>query len=140
MGLAMLGAALWLVLGPGPQRTRAAARASRLLKDGNWQEALTVARGLLQKNQPAAWQKKLRLLEGEALQAGGEVALREGRYEDSDRMLQEAAPLLQVEPSAMRQQVVDAILGAVRANVAAGPATTTAVNNLLKRAFALQPS
>ena len=39
-----------------------------LLKDGNWQEALTMVRGLLQKNQSAAWQKKLRTLEGEALQ------------------------------------------------------------------------
>jgi tetratricopeptide (TPR) repeat protein len=140
MGLGMLGAALWLVLGPGPQRTRAASKAARLLKEGDWEEALAIVRGLLQKNQPAAWEKKLEKLEGEALEAGGEVALREGRYEDSDRMLQEAAPLLGVEPASMRQQVVDAILNAVRSNIAAGPATATAVNNLLKRALALQPS
>ena len=31
MGLGMLGAALWLVLGPGPQRNRAITKARRLL-------------------------------------------------------------------------------------------------------------
>src|SRR5438874_2454699 len=130
MGLGMLGAALWLVLGPGPQRTRAVAKAGRLLKEGNWEEALAIVRGLLKKNQSAAWEKKLHTLEGESLQAGGEVALREGRYEDSAQLLQEAAPLLGTDPTVFRQQVVEAILSAVRANIAAGPATAAAVNNL----------
>ncbi len=140
MGLALVGAALWLVLGPGPQRTRAFTRASRLLKEGDWEQAHALVRGLLQKNPSAAWEKKLHTLEGEALKAGGDVALREGRYEDSAQLLQEAAPLVGIDPPVFRQQVVEAIMAAVRDNVAAGPATANAVANLLKRALVLQPN
>jgi tetratricopeptide (TPR) repeat protein len=140
VGGLLLTLMLWLLLGPGPRRARAFRRAERLLHDGHWSEALAMVRPLRQQRQPPAWEEKLQRLEGESLQAGGDEALKEGRFEEAHQHYQQAAALLEMEPSALRQHVVDAMLDAVRAHMAGDGANVAAAKALLERTAALQPA
>jgi tetratricopeptide (TPR) repeat protein len=131
----LVSAALFLLFGPGPRRARGYHRAKQSLAGGNWEEALQVVRGL-GGNHPQVWQDRFRKLEGDCLQAGGQAALREGRYEEAHQQFQASAGLLGLDPSALRQHVVDAMLGQVRALVSTG----ADVRLLLDRILALQPA
>ena len=59
--LLLVLAVLWQVLGRGPRRRRAFARAQRLLAQGHWQEALTVLEALrAEPRLSAVWQARVR--------------------------------------------------------------------------------
>src|SRR5262249_20193022 len=74
----------WMVLAPGPQGSRAVARARLLLGQGKWDEALQIARTLQSQGALSpSWQEHLRKLEAECLLAAGDRALQERRYEQS---------------------------------------------------------
>src|SRR5262245_15278251 len=93
---------LWLVLGPGPRRSRAWKRAAQLANSGQWQEALELARSVRAAGSPqASWQRAWAGLEGSCLQAGAETLLREKRYEESLNLYREAAPLLETSEQAV---------------------------------------
>src|SRR5947208_16901303 len=108
-GAVLVGLLLWQLLGPGPRRARAARRAERLLAQGQWEEALRAVRG--QQGQgalPAAWQRRLRKLEGDCLLAAGDQALKERRYEDALGHYREAAPLVGAAEGSQLRHVVEA--------------------------------
>lgn len=135
VALLLVAAGLYFLLAPGPRRARGFKRGKQLLAAGNWKDALRTARGL-SGNHPPAWQQQIRKLEGEALQAGGQAALAEGRYEEAHKLLQESAGLIGADPADLRQHVVDAMLAQVRATVSSGGD----VRPLLDRTLALQPA
>jgi tetratricopeptide (TPR) repeat protein len=134
-------AVLWQVLGRGPRRRRAFARAQRLLAQGAWAEALAVLEALrAEPRLSAVWQARVRNAAGEAHVLGGEQLLKEKRYEESLQHFLTAAPLLAVDEGEQRARVIDAMLAEVRRLFAAGTgaAETEAVQALLGRVFALQ--
>src|SRR3954447_12210048 len=74
----LLALVLWLVLAPGPRRSRAVARARLLLGQGKWDEALQIAHTLQSQGSVSPfWQERLRKLEAECLLAAGDRALQE---------------------------------------------------------------
>src|SRR5262249_7094609 len=76
-GLLAVAILVWLILGRGPRRGRDYRRAQHILHQGNWQEALNVIHGLQGAGRlSAAWQGRLRNVEGERHHAAGDAALR----------------------------------------------------------------
>src|SRR5437763_1885754 len=135
--LGLAGAALLFVFAPGPRRTRGYNRAAQLLQAGDWQQSLSTVRGILnQGRHPPEWERKLRTLEGKCLHAAGDTALAQARFEESHQHFQQAAPLLGLDPGAMRDRVVETMLGHVRALLSAG----NDVRDLLERTLRLQPA
>jgi hypothetical protein len=131
---------LWLLLGRGPRRRRKFQRARRLLQQGAWQEALTLARELqAPRRLSALWRGRLRNLEGECHRAGGAAALQAHDYETGQEHALRAAQLLNVNEVEVRASVIEAILAEIRQCFAAtsGP-DTEAVHQLIGRAFILQ--
>ncbi len=139
--LLLVLAVLWQVLGRGPRRRRAFARAQRLLAQGHWQDALTVLEAIqAEPRLSAVWQTRVRNAAGEAHVLGGEQFLKEKRYEESLQHFLTAAPLLNVDEGEQRARVVDAMLAEVRRLFAArtGAAETEATQALLGRVLAIQ--
>src|SRR5689334_7948782 len=65
-----LAVTLWLLLGRGPRLRRGLARAQRLLRAGQWQEALGLVHGLQPLGRGSKhWEGRLRFAEGECYQA-----------------------------------------------------------------------
>jgi tetratricopeptide (TPR) repeat protein len=141
LGVGLLLLALWLVFGRGPRRRRAFGRAQRLLRQGDWAEALrrvqaVQAGGRLSRT----WQARLRALAGGAHHTAAEQLLQTRQYEESLAHAVEAAGLLQRNEKEERGRVVDRMLAELRRLFAAGeaPEQTEAVLALAGRALALQ--
>jgi tetratricopeptide (TPR) repeat protein len=139
LGLVAILLGVWLLLGPGPRRSRAYHRAQRLLHQGNWEEALAIVGELKQGRLSVQWQGRLRSAEGECHHAAGDAALRDKRYEDSLAHYQTAAGLLDLDPAALRDRVLEAMLAEARRLFATGSEKDlTAGQALLARALLLQ--
>jgi tetratricopeptide (TPR) repeat protein len=135
VGLVLL-AGLWLLLGPGPVRSRAYNRARRALDQGDWQAALTTAVSLQNTRLPPLWQEKLRSLNGEARQTATDAALKDKRYEEALEHSLKAASVLGTPEADARARVVDAMLAETRRQFAVGE--TDAVLELTARIETVQ--
>jgi tetratricopeptide (TPR) repeat protein len=142
LGLLLLAVlfALWRLFGRGPRRSRAYRRIQRVLHQGSWREALAIVKELQRPGRLSAlWQGRLRSAEGECHHAAGDAALQEQRYEDSLEHYQAAAGLLDLDPVALRDRVIEAILGETRRLFATGSEKDlSSAVALLGRALLLQ--
>jgi tetratricopeptide (TPR) repeat protein len=136
--LVLVGA--WWVFGPGPRRVRAYNRAQRELRQGRWQDALTIVKALQTGRLSLAWQGRLRSAEGECHHAAAEKLLREKDYEESLRHFQTATELLRLDGAERRSRVVDFMLADVRQQFAACKSATDnqAVQALIARVLRVQ--
>ena len=129
----------WQLFGSSPRRTRAVRRAEHLLAQGDLEQAMQLVYHLrTQETLSAAWQERLRTLEGEILETAAATALKEKRFEDSLRFNGLAAPLVGADEDALRDRVVDAMLAEMRSQFAAN--ANQAVHALAARVLAIQPS
>src|SRR5262245_45507200 len=97
VGVALLvGAAilLWLIFGKGPQRSRGYRRGQRLLREGNWHEALKIVRTYQVPGLAPLWQGRLRSLEGECYRSAGLAAVKKQDYEKALEFHLRSAELL----------------------------------------------
>jgi tetratricopeptide (TPR) repeat protein len=139
LGLAAILVGLWLLFGRGPRRSRAYHRAQRLLHHGAWEQALAIVKELQQGRLSVLWQGRLRSAEGECHHAAGDAALKEKRYEDSLGHYRTAAGLLDLDPAALRDRVLDGLLGEARRLFATGAEKDlAAAQALLARGLLLQ--
>ena len=136
--LLMVGMGLYLLVGPGPVRSRAYHRARRALEQGDWKTALTTVESLQGARVPPPWQDKLRSLAGECRQVAADAALKAGQYEDALEHNLKAASLLGTPEADVRARVIDAMLAEVRRQFATGPDATDGVLHLIGRVLALQ--
>jgi tetratricopeptide (TPR) repeat protein len=132
------GAGLYLLVGPGPVRSRAYHRARRALEQGEWRTALASIEALQSARLPPAWQDKLRSLAGEGRQAATDAALKEKQYEEAMEQSLQAASLLGTPEADARARVVDAMLAESRRLFSAGPDANDETLQLLGRVLALQ--
>jgi tetratricopeptide (TPR) repeat protein len=137
VGLALL-AGLWLLLGPGPVRSRALNRARHALDKGDWQGALSTAESLHNARLPPLWQEKVRNLNGEARQAAADAALKDKHYEAALEHSLKAASVLGSPEADARASIVDAMLAETRRQFAGGVGGTDAVLELTARILMLQ--
>ena len=137
VGLALL-AGLWLLLGPGPVRTRTLNRARRALDNGDWQSALTTVVSLHNDHLPPLWQERLRNLNGGARQAAADAALKDKNYEAALEHSLKAASVLGTPEADARAAVVGAMLAEARRQFAGGVGGTDAVLGLTARILTLQ--
>ncbi len=112
LGLVLL-AGLYLLVGPGPVRSRGYHRARRALEQGDWQDALATVESLQNDRLAPAWKDKLRILAGESRQAATDAALKEKEYEDALQHSLKAAALLGTPEADARAKVIDAMLAEV---------------------------
>src|ERR1700682_4523781 len=94
VGLVLLTGALYVMVGPGPVRSRAYNRARRALEQGDWRTGLTSIEVLQKAQVPPAWQDKLRSLAGECRQAATDAALKDKQYEEALEHSLQAGTLL----------------------------------------------
>jgi tetratricopeptide (TPR) repeat protein len=138
-GLFIIAALMWLIFGRGPGRSRAYRRAQHILHQGNCQEALNIIHGLQGTGRlSAAWQGRLRNVEGECHHAAGDAALRDHRFEECLQHYQTAAGLLNLDEAELRARVIETMLAEVRRLFAAGPKERDAAQNLIARTAKLQ--
>src|SRR5262249_815226 len=130
----------WLLFGRGPRRARAFRRAQRLLRQGAWQEALTVVQKLQARGRLSSlWQGKLRDAEGEGQRTARDAALQEKRYEDGLQHYQKAAGLLALNADELRERVLETMLAEVRRLFAAGAEQDlTSLQDLAARVLLIQ--
>ncbi len=131
VGVVFLAGGTYLLIGPGPVRTRAYNRARRALEQGDWTSALATIDSLRPTSLPLVWQDKLRILAGESRQAATDAALKEKQYEAALENSVQAAALLGTPDADARVRVIDAALAEVRRQFAAGPDATDGVLHLL---------
>jgi tetratricopeptide (TPR) repeat protein len=131
--------ALWLMLGRGPRRRRNFRRARRLLQQGAWQDALALVQEAQGRRLSAAWQGRLRNLEGECHRAAGAAALQAREYEAGLEHSLRAAELLNVSETAVRTSVIEAVLAEVRHHFAITTgADTGAVHQLIGKVLRMR--
>jgi tetratricopeptide (TPR) repeat protein len=133
--LLVLLSSLWLLLGPGPRRRRAFKRGRGLLAQGNWQQALAIARELVQRGPHSPRQQRLlERFEAECHHAAGEELLAEKQYEASLERLLKAAGILELDDGELRGQVLAAMLSEVRRLfAAAGEGEVGNIHKLIAR-------
>jgi tetratricopeptide (TPR) repeat protein len=138
--LALAGLVVWLVVGPGPRRSRAFNRARQLLQEDNWSEALSILQELNAQPLSDAWATCVQNAMGECYQVACDHALKEKRYEESLDFALKAAPLLGIPEDEQRTRVVNSMLAEVRRLFAAAsnPMELEAVLQLLTRLFQIQ--
>jgi tetratricopeptide (TPR) repeat protein len=117
--LALAGLAIllicWFLFAPGPRRHRAYRRARHLFQERNWKDALAALPALGNTGRlPPVWQGRLRNIEGECHRLGGDLAVREGRYEEALEHYAKCAALLSIDANELRNRVVEAVLAQVR--------------------------
>jgi tetratricopeptide (TPR) repeat protein len=139
-GVLLVAVGAWLLFGPGPRRARAYHGAQRLLHQGKWQDTLTMVQSLQTGRLSAAWQGRLRNLQGECHHRAAEEALRGQIYEESLEQYQAAAALLNLDVAELRTRVVESMLAAIRQQFAAckGASDNQAVQQLIARTLRLQ--
>jgi Flp pilus assembly protein TadD len=132
--------ALWLMFGRGPRRRRKFHRAQLLLQQGAWKEALALARELQERRrQSAAWQSRLRNLEGECHRAASQAALAAKDYETALAHGLRAAPLLNRAETEARAAVIETMLAEVRGLFATTSGSNTdTVHQLIGRVLLIQ--
>ncbi|MFO0845449.1 MAG: hypothetical protein U0797_24205 [Gemmataceae bacterium] len=123
----------YLLLAPGPRRSRSYGRARRLVRDGNWTDALQAVTSLRPERQPSAWQARLNHVAGEAHQLAIDATLKEKAFEDALGHARRAAELLDLDVKEQEGQVVEAALAEIRRLYAAGPSETPALQAMLDR-------
>jgi tetratricopeptide (TPR) repeat protein len=135
--LGAAGVVTWLIVGPGPRRSRAFNRAQRLLQEEAWQEALGILQEMEHQSLSEAWASRVRNATGECYQVACDQTLKEKRYEESLEFALKAAPLLGVTKDEQRGRVVSSMLAEVRRLFAAAsqPIEVEAVLQLLTRLF-----
>src|SRR5262245_23075252 len=136
--LLLLG--VWLLLGQGPRRRRAWRHAQKLLKQGDWNEALRLVREQQQRGpHSATWQNRLNTLEGDCLHAAAATALQQHNFEDALGHALRSAQLLNQKEDDARAWVLEAMLAEVRRLFATSSGKDTqAVHDLIGRALILQ--
>jgi tetratricopeptide (TPR) repeat protein len=138
--LSVVAAILWLVLGRAPRRSRAYQRGQRFLHEGDWEEALAAAREIHRMGGlNRAWEGRLRNLQGESHHVAGDKALKAKDYEEALRHFVVAAEFLRLTEGEFRSRVVEAMLGEVLRQFAAGPSNNEATQALLARLLKIQP-
>jgi tetratricopeptide (TPR) repeat protein len=129
---------LWLVFGAGPRRRRGLAAARRLLKAGNWAEALARVRGVRHLGIPSAsWRRRFDHFEGECLQAGAHAALTAKQFEEALAQDLKAARLLDRSETEVRLAIQTAMLREVR-RLFSLPGETRATADLIARTLLVQ--
>ncbi len=128
--------ALWLIFGAGPQRSRGYRRGQRLLREGNWHEALQTVHTYQVPGLSPLWQGRLRSLEGECYRAAGIAAVKGQDYEKGLDYHLHAAELLALNSVEARGTVIESMLSEVRRRFAAGD--TSAAQALVSRTLLLQ--
>jgi tetratricopeptide (TPR) repeat protein len=131
---------LWLVFGRGPRLRRGLKHTHRLLRQGDWHQALGTVHDLQTRVRPgSAWEGRLRAAEGESHRVAGVTAVRAGDYEKGLEHHLQAAALLNLNEAQVRAAVIEQMLGEARRLFAttAGP-DTGAVHQMLGRVLILQ--
>jgi tetratricopeptide (TPR) repeat protein len=137
--LAGVGLLLWQILGSGPRRGRALARARRAVQQNKVRDALQIVQALkAEPNLSAKWQKRLRLEAGEFHQLAADEAIKERRFEEAWGHAAAAAREMELDEDEQKSRVLDAMLAEVRRLFAAGPEYNDATLQLIQRLFALQ--
>ena len=130
---------LWLILGRGPRRTRAFRRGQRLLRQGQWQQALGVVEPFQRGRNSKFWAGRLGNLAGECHRTAGVQAAQAKEFEQALQHHLQAASLLGLSSAEARASLIEKMLAEIRALFAsAGGADQTDVQSLIKRAIALQ--
>jgi tetratricopeptide (TPR) repeat protein len=110
---AMIG--VWRVVGKGPRRSRAYARARELLAKGDWQGAKLAVQEIRESGIPSPeWAGRVNNLEGEVQRGAGDAALAAGKYEEALEFYAAAAKLLGLNRDEASAKVVDGMLGELR--------------------------
>ncbi len=138
--LAGLAVALWQLLGRGPRLRRGLKQVHRLLRQGDWHQALLLVHDLQVRVRPGTGgAAKLRTAEGECHRAAGAAAVQAGDYEKGLEHHLEAAALLNLDEVQVRTAVIERILTEVRRLFAStsGPATEP-VHAMIGRVLILQ--
>jgi tetratricopeptide (TPR) repeat protein len=137
VGLAVL---LWLLLGRGPRLRRGLKHVQRLLRQGDWHQALSLVNDLQLRVRPGSSSEgRLRSARGECHRAAGAAAVQSGDYEKGLEHHLEAASLLNVNEVEVRAAVIEQMLAQVRQLFASSTGTNTeAVHALIGRVLILQ--
>ena len=131
---------LWLLWGSGPRRIRTYNRARRLLQQGAWEEALTLAQQMQKRRLSPSWSGRIRNLEGECYRAASLAALKAQDYEEGLDHALCAAELLNANVEQARHGVIEAMLAEARRLFSASNGNNTdAVHKHLSRLLAIQP-
>jgi tetratricopeptide (TPR) repeat protein len=138
--LVALAVGLWLAFGRGPRRRRGVKHVHRLLRQGEWQQALRTVHELQAGLRPGSlWEGRLRRAEGECRRAAGVAAVKAGDYEKGLEHHLHTAALLNLNEAEVRGSVLEHMLGEARRLFAAtGGAGTDAVHQMLARVLVLQ--
>lgn len=131
---------LYFVFGTGPRRGRLLARVERLLKQGDWKQALDLLDPLTREKLTPLWQERVDHARGDAYDLAAEDALKDKRYEDGLELALKAAPLLGGKEDAARARVVETMLGEVRRLFCVAESATEVdmVLQLITRLFLIQ--
>jgi tetratricopeptide (TPR) repeat protein len=131
---------LWLGFGRGPRLRRGLKHTQRLLRQGDWHQALHTVHDLQTRVRPgSAWEGRLRAAEGECQRVAGVVAVRAGDYEKGLEHHLQAAALLNRNEVEVRASVIEQMLGeALRLFAATTGPNTDAVHQMLGRVLILQ--
>jgi len=136
-----LGLVLWLALGPGSQRRRANRRVRHFLRQGQWNEALTLIQKQQSSKLPPAWEGVFRKLQGQAHRLAAEQALAEQRYEEGLEQHRHAARLLALNETEVSASVIETMLDQVRRLFSLNtPVDTDAALALVGRILKIQDS
>src|SRR5439155_10606974 len=131
---------LWLRVGRGPRRSGGYRRAQRLLRQGQWREALAVIGELQQGNNSKFWQGRLRNAEGECYRTAGVQAVQAKQFEMALDHHLRGAELLNITPAEVRASLIERMLSEVRELFATTTGSdTAAVHEMAARVLAVQP-
>jgi tetratricopeptide (TPR) repeat protein len=143
-GLGLLGLlgliGLWLLLGRGPRRARGYRRSQRLIRQGKWQEALSIVHGLQHWGRVSRfWQGRLKNAEGECHRTAGVQAVQAGDFEKGLEHHLQAAELLNINPAEVRSSVIERMLSEARRQFAQSRGQDTeALQEMLTRILMLK--
>lgn len=106
---------MYLWAGRGPRRRRALRRAQRCLQQKAWREALAIVESVRALgSMSAAWEGRMRNVEGECHRLAAADALLDHRFEESLEREQKSAALLGIPEQEGRRRVVEAMLAEAR--------------------------
>jgi len=131
---------LWVIWAPGPRRARGYRRCQRLVRQGQWEQALRIVHQLQGKGRLGkSWQQRLRTAKGECRRTAGVQAVQAKDFEKGLEHHLHASQLLDIDPTAVRSSVVEEMLVELRALFASttGP-DTAAVQAMIQRVLMVQ--
>jgi tetratricopeptide (TPR) repeat protein len=138
--LVALAVTAWLVFGRGPRLRRGLRHVHRLLRQGDWHQALHTVHDLQARVRPdSPWGGRLRAAEGECHRAAGVAYVQAGDFEKGLEHHLHAAALLSLNPVEVRAAVVEHMLTEARRLFAAGAGgNTEAAQQMIGRVLILQ--